>query len=836
MGNDKKKCLCGWVGLSMLLFAGLGAASRQGAEAPLPGWVLTEQEYFARPGVEVLVFHDIYPEGKQGGIELIQHGERIAAVGDVRLAATPGQWGLLPKRIGRAVDRSIPSATVAMRFEKEQLAYSVRVEPCGEAICISVDLEKPLPDALAGRASFNLELFPPAFFGKSYHLGDTAGVFPLQGNGPLAGDASALRTLPLASGTILHAASEDPLRRLTIEALGGELRLFDGRDNETNGWFVVTSPIPGGATRGAVRWRVTPNAVPGWRREPVIAFSQVGYHPDQEKRALVEFPAATADLGQATLLRVAPGHEPEPVLSRPVQRWGRFLRYDYGVFDFSAVRVPGVYVLRHGGQQTPPFRIAADIYRRGVWQPTLETFFPAQMCHVQVLDRGRVWHGLCHMDDALQPPPNHDLSFIEDYRQGPTTDTPFAAFQHIPGLASGGWHDAGDFDLATGSQSAVVLMLSLARENFALDSDQTTVDPQRREVLLHVPDGKPDILQQVAHGVQNLLNSYRAAGHSFAGISDPSTEQYQKQGDAASITDNRIFDPSLKPGEVRGERSGRPDDRLAFTSRDTGTEYRVIAALAAAARVLGDLDPQLAGECRATALKAWDYEQAHPPARQASAYVPEQVADQEIMAAVELLIATGEPRFAARLRALLPVIETRADAIGWTVARVLDRVKDRQFTRRVLAALAKYAKKLDVRLSQSPFGVPFDWKIWGVTWDIQEYAVCQYFLHRALPREFPRENLLRVLDYVLGCHPASNTSLVSGVGAHSLTVAYGTNVNDWSGIPGGGVSGPSLIRPDLPELKEPFPFLWQQSEYVIGGAATYVFCVLAADRLLSQAP
>ncbi|HEX7502952.1 MAG TPA: cellulase N-terminal Ig-like domain-containing protein, partial [Acidobacteriota bacterium] len=451
MGKNNTKRLIGRVALSVLLITAVYAASLQGDAATPPGWVLNEREYFTRPEVDVLVFHDIYPEGKQGGIELIQHGERIAAVGDVRLASTPGQWGLLPKMIQRSVDRSIPSATVALRFEKEQLDYRVRVEPCGEAICIAVDLEKPLPYALAGRASFNLELFPPAFFGKSYHLGDHDGIFPLQGNGPLAADAAALRPLPLATGTILYAASEDPLRRLTIEALGGELQLFDGRDNETNGWFVVTSPIPGGATRDAVRWRITPSSVPGWRREPVIAFSQVGYHPGQEKRAVVEFPAATADLGQATLLRVTPAHEPEPVLSRPLQRWGRFLRYDYGVFDFSEVRAPGVYVLRLGQEQTPPFRIAADIYRQGVWQPTLETFFPAQMCHMQVIDRGRVWHGRCHMDDALQPPPNHDLSFIEDYRQGPTTDTPFAAFQHIPGLNSGGWHDAGDFDLATGS-------------------------------------------------------------------------------------------------------------------------------------------------------------------------------------------------------------------------------------------------------------------------------------------------------------------------------------------------------------------------------------------------
>jgi len=44
------------------------------------------------------------------------------------------------------------------------------------------------------------------------------------------------------------------------------------------------------------------------------------------------------------------------------------------------------------------------------------------------------------------------------------------------------------------------------------------------------------------------------------------------------------------------------------------------------------------------------------------------------------------------------------------------------------------------------------------------------------------------------------------------------------------ISGTSLIKPDYMELKE-FPFLWYQTEYVISGAATYVFDVLAAERL-----
>ena len=56
------------------------------------------------------------------------------------------------------------------------------------------------------------------------------------------------------------------------------------------------------------------------------------------------------------------------------------------------------------------------------------------------------------------------------------------------------------------------------------------------------------------------------------------------------------------------------------------------------------------------------------------------------------------------------------------------------------------------------------------------------------------------------------------------------NRADWSYIPGGVVSGTALIRPDFPELLE-FPFLWQQTEYVLGGGSShYMFLVLAANE------
>jgi hypothetical protein len=800
------------------------------------GWVLNDEEYFEKPGVSVLVFHDIYPEGKQGGIEIIQHGERVASLGDVRLEPAPGQWGKLPAVGKRIVNRATNLAEVPLRFEKEGIAYRVRVEPDGDTIVVTVDLDRPLPMEFQGRAGFNLELFPTAYFGKTYHLGRTDGVFPRQGNGPTVRDRAVVWATPLAEGPVFSAAPEDPLRRLTIESLSGDLRFFDGRSTETNGWFLLRSLIPAGATTGAVRWKITPNSVPGWRRAPVIGISQVGYHPRQDKRAVIELDPRTTLLGKATLLKVDPQKGLVSVLEQPLVRWGRFLRYEYALFDFTAIREPGAYVVRYGDSQTSPFLLSPEVYRRDVWQPTLETFLPVQMCHVRVIDRGRIWHGACHMDDALQAPPGLDLAFIEGYKQGPETETSYVADEHIPGLDRGGWHDAADHDLAAGAQAWATMLLALSRETFGLDSDQTTVDTPRRNVVLHVPDGKPDILQQVVHGVENLLTGYRIAGHSFTGISDPSLEQYGTLGEPASLTDNRLFDPSLGVDEVKGDRSGRRDDRYAFTGRDTGLEYSAVAALAASSRVLRGSDEPLARECLTTAVKAWDFEQSHPPVRRPNPYIPERADSQEVLAAAELLITTREARFAERLKSLLPVIEAQVEEVGWAAARALPAVRDEEFSKRLGRILSAYAAKLETDLAKTPYGVPFEPRIWGVTWDIQEYAVRQYFLHLAFPQEFDRENVLRVLNYVLGCHPASSTSLVSAVGAHSMTVAYGINLNDWTHIPGGGVSGPSLIRPDFPELKEPYPFLWQQAEYVLTGAATYVFTVLAADRLLGETP
>lgn len=172
------------------------------------------------------------------------------------------------------------------------------------------------------------------------------------------------------------------------------------------------------------------------------------------------------------------------------------------------------------------------------------------------------------------------------------------------------------------------------------------------------------------------------------------------------------------------------------------------------------------------------------------------------------------------------------------VEPLLRNSKDKRVKRWLKAyrtALENYSEKLAADVAETPYGVPYRPHIWGAGWDIQRFGYENYFLAAAYPDLFSKEPIFNALNFILGCHPGSNqASFASGVGAQSATVGYGLNRADWSYIPGGVISGTALIRPDFPELLT-FPFLWQQTEYVLGGGSSHhMFLVLAAQHFLEQ--
>ena len=799
------------------------------------GLHLNALDYFQMQGLSVLAyqntFHPVFRDQKLGGIEIIQHGERIATDGEVRLEPTPEQWDPVPafreRRRGAQPDQLIAFSG----YPDRSLSYRLEITAEGEGFRVAVDLDRPLPSDLIGKAGFNLDFLPTAYFGKSYRLEDAFGIFPREPGGPMEQDKSSVaQSLPLASGHRIVLAPEDPMTRVTITSDTGELMLFDARNRAQNGWFVVRGLIPAGRTENALVWHIHPNVIPGWVRPPVVSYNQVGYTPERSKVAVLELDPQFEAPRTAQILRLDTAGVYREVFQGAIKPWGKWLRYQYATFDFSAVNEPGVYVIDYAGHRTGPFQIAPHLYSKGVWQPSLDTYLPVQMDHVKVRENYRVWHGVSHMDDARQAPVNY--THFDGYSMGASSDSPFATGEHIPGLNRGGWYDAGDYDIRTQTQALVITDLAIARETFHLDWDETSVDEDARLVQIHRPDGVPDVLQQIKHGVLGLLAQYAAFGHAIPGIVEPTLEEYTHLGDAASKTDGKIYSARLGPRDSDGIYSGVPDDRWAFTTHTTALNYGAAAALAAASRVLQGYHDALAAQCLKIAIQVWKDEHTHPPALFRSFNTtggePEQ---EEAKAAVELLIATrGEAAYRKRLEAMQPTIRSHFSELGWRAARALPFM-DPAFKRSLAVMLKDFESDRNAELARNPFGVPISTGTWGGSMAAVEYAAHAYFLHQAFPDLVGVEDTLRGFDYVLGRHPVSSLSYVSTVGTSSKLIAYGNNRADYTFIPGGVIPGVVIIQPDFPELKVGWPFLWYENEYVVDDASTFILAANAAEAL-----
>ena len=799
---------------------------------------LNQKEYFEAPGLDVMAFQDIYPDGHQGGVSIIQNGVRVATNGDLRLDPAPGQWQPMPRQDARTVDAATNTITTTLSYPDPtkngvgfnpihypdlKFSYKVRVHAEGESIHITVDLDHAIPAQFLGKVGFNFELFPNDLFGRSWYLGSSSGIFPHQSNGPeVRDDLGEVQPAPLATGPRLSIAPETDGQRMLIESKTGDLSLLDARSKRNNGWFVVRSLVPAGASTGAIEWIITPHAIPGWTYQPVIHVSQIGYHPDQKKTAIVEMDRSDAGTEPLRLLRIDEAGGTREMLSAKPVPWGNFLRYKYAELDFSAVHQSGMYEVAYRNTISQPFRIASDVYQRGVWQPVLEYFLPVQMCHMRVEQQYRVWHGACHLDDARMSLTDHN--HFDGYEQGPSTLTKYKPGETVPGLDQGGWHDAGDGDLRIESQADEVSILSAAYETFHLDYDDTTVDEARHRTQIHVPDGRADALEQIEHGVLTILGGYRSMGRVYRGIQESTLEQYVLLGDPVNATDNLHFNASMKPEQRSGTESGKPDDRWVFTEQNPVHEYKAIAALASASRALKATNPALSRECIDAAEALWLMPRD-----------PNKGFDARMIAAAQLWKTTASQPYRQEILANRSQIVTDSAKIAWAIAPVAASLQDNAFLHDLREAVRKdFAALAAKQATDSPFGVPYTPYIWGAGWEIERFGVEQFYLHQAFPDIVSTEYMLNALNFMLGVHPGSNTaSFASGVGARSTTVAYGFNRADSSYIPGGVVSGTALIRPDFPELKD-FGFLWQQMEYVLGGGSSnYMFLVLAADQVLN---
>ena len=812
-------------------------------QSEAPDLKLNDLEYFERQGVNVLVFNNAFSGGfndeKNSGIEIIHHGVRTVQGGAVRLSPTPEQWDLVPTMTSRVVDSLAQSIEVGMRYDWYDFDSRVVVEDKGKAVEISVFLDKPVPEALAGEAGFNLEFLPSQYWLKTYLVDGNPNRFPRYAVSdtkarPNAekvrqfkgyrtyddrGTGEFIEALPLSAGHEFLLAPDAPERMIKVSS-DSEIKLYDGRMLAQNGWFVLRSVLPAGQTGKVLTWTVEPNAVKGWIREPNVGFSQMGYVPDQPKVAVIELDRKDKVKAKASVWKVGADGSEKKAFEGPVKVWGEFYKYNYAKFDFSKLTEPGVYFLRYGDVRTGNFIIDESVYDK-ITVATSDVWIPVHMNHMAVHEAYRLWHGEPFKEGYLQAPPNTD--HFDLHWQGPTTDTKYKALELIPGLNVGGYFDAGDFDIETGSNISVVMNLITLWEQFRSLRDETFVSEEQRYVELHRPDGVPDILQYIEHGVLNLVAQAEQIGHMSQTLSNSVLDNYHHLGDAAGITDGLHYDPRLKPYQksADGKSSGTPDDMWAFTSRNPGLDLQAATMFAAASRVLADYDPDLANRALKQSIRLQEEGTKLMATDTTSRYRRRQ--GNTFSTALQLYVSTKEPKYLEQFQAgVWPALERMPmGAIG----AALDAVPylDEAYKEKLRPYVEQYRDYILQLEEQNPYGVPIGLGNWAGGGQVTGFGTTVCNAYRHYPDIIGKEHIYKAPSWLFGCHPYHNYSWVAAVGAaRPKQVFYGNNRADFSFIPGNMAPGLLFRQPDHFENYDDWPFLWGQNEGTIAGNTGYL--------------
>ena len=798
---------------------------------------LNDLEYFERPGVNVLVFSNNFNGGfndeKNSGIEIIHHGVRTVQGGSVRLNNTPEQWDLVPKTVSRKVDREKGSIEVTMRYDEYDFESRAVVTAKGKAVEISVWLDKPVPDALAGEAGFNLEFLPSQYWLKTFIMDGRLNRMPryatsqtiTRPNSEKPRQFKGFKTyddrgtnrfvdpLPLETGHKLQIACDDPERMITISSDDAELKLYDGRMLAQNGWFVLRSVLPKGKTGKVVTWTVEPHAIPNWIREPNIGFSQIGYIPEQPKVAVIELDKNDTPHATATLMRIKDDGTTEKAYEGDIKTWGPYYKYNYVKFDFTCVRESGIYYIQYGNTKTNNFIIGEHVYDK-ITDATTDVWVPIHMNHMYVTEGYRTWHGEPFKEGYLQAPPSDHFDL---HHQGQTTDTKYKPYELIPGLNVGGYFDAGDFDIETGSNINVVQNFIRTWELFKPQRDETFVSEQQRYVELHRPDGIPDILQFIEHGVLNLVAQAEQIGHMASTLSNSVLDNYHHLGDAASITDGLHYDPSLKPYEISadGKRSGTPDDMWAFTTRNPRLDLQAAGVFTSAARVLRGYNDELANRAQQQA------DRLNKEAKELIAKRPRR-RDAQAEADNDWLTGTGD----GNNRNVVRNLQTMLDSIP---------MKDDAYKQQLRPAVQQYAEYIHSFDTQNPYGVPIGLGNWAGVNAVLNFGMTVCFAHLYYPDIISKDEVYRVANWLYGCHPYHNYSFVAVVGAtRPKQVFYGNNRADFSAIPGNVAPGLLFRKPDHFENFDDWPFLWGQNEGTIAGNTQYIIFGSALKDIVTK--
>ena len=573
--------------------------------------------------------------------------------------------------------------------------------------------------------------------------------------------------------------------------------------------------------------------------------------PEQPKVAVIELDKKDTPQSSASLFRINEDGTEVEAFKGGIQTWGPYFKYNYVKFDFSSVTQSGVYYIKYGNTKTNNFLIDNHVYDK-ITDATTDVWVPIHMNHMYVNEGYRTWHGEPFKEGYLQAP---ESDHFDLHSQGATTDTKYKPLELIPGLNVGGFFDAGDFDIETGSNINVVQNFIRTWELFRPQRDETFVSQKQRYVDLHRPDGVPDILQFIEHGTLNLVAQAEQIGHMSQTLSNSVLDNYHHLGDAASITDGLHYDPSLKPYEVSadGKRSGTPDDMWVFTTRSPQLDLRAATMFAAASRALKGYNDDLADRALTQSKRLMQEatqllnqqrnrdEQAEQDfnwidGTEDNGSTPEKNRRRlmersrrnsrelgDLNTNLQLFAATQEKQYLDNFeKQIWDALEL---SVPRTMQTALDAIPymDEAYKQKLRPYVVKYNEYIKNFDKVNPYGVPIGLGNWAGVNMVLNFGIAVNYAHIYYPDIVSKNEIYRVANWLYGCHPYHNYSFVAVVGAaRPKQVFYGNNRADFSFIPGNVAPGLLFRKPDHFENFDDWPFLWGQNEGTIAGNTQYV--------------
>lgn len=505
---------------------------------------------------------------------------------------------------------------------------------------------------------------------------------------------------------------------------------------------------------------------------PAIAVNQVGYLPQQAKVALLINGVAQTDQPvdlidsqtKAAVLQI----QPSPPKRDPSSRdWVQTL-------DFSDLSEPGIYYLQQGDLQSYPFEIGPEIYHQPFVQ-LLRSYY-LQRCGVELQDPVT---GISH-------PPCHLLDGTTSLDDGFHT-----AGQQLP--ATGGWHDAGDYGKYVATTTVTIGRLL----NLYETAPQLFADGQ-----LQIPESGndiPDLLDEVKVGLDWLLTMQRSDGAVYRKLSGQNWPQ-----DVAPQDDTQT--------------------RMIY-GISTSDTAKFAAALAQAARVYRELQPEMAQRYLDAAQNAWSYLQSQRRPRVDERKQDDQGSgrylyssidsepslltddDDKFWAAHELFLTTGTAEYQAyvvrQINRLDYTLFEWKDPSALAMSTILfdvSRSRSAQYPdavdRMVKAKLLARADAALQTVKDSRYHIANSRWIWGSNKLAAEEGITLFLAYRLTAKPAYLSAAIDQLDYVLGRNPF-NQSFVSGVGTHAVKhvnhiFARSQNIK----IPGLFVGGPNTMAQD----------------------------------------